>query len=71
MKNFTANIEQDMAFFLSGDLKKSLGADEAISSLSKARNLLANAGLETYCVAVDAIIRRAQTIDECDIEVTI
>ncbi|MCK9567739.1 hypothetical protein M0R72_02165 [Candidatus Pacearchaeota archaeon] len=71
MKNFTANIEHDMAFLLSGDLKKSLGADEAISSLSKARNLLQNAGLELQCAAVDAIIKRAQTIDESDIEVTI
>jgi hypothetical protein len=71
MKNFTKNIEQDMAFLLSGDLKKSLGADEAISSLSKARNLLQNAGFEVHCAAIDAIIKKAQIIDESDIEVSI
>jgi hypothetical protein len=71
MKNFTANIERDMAFFLSGDLKKSLGADEAISSLLKARNLLENAGMKLQCAAVDAIIKRAKTIDESTIEVSI
>jgi hypothetical protein len=71
MKNFTTKIEQDMAFFLSRDLKKSLGADEAISSLLKARNLLENAGMTLQCAAVDAIIKRAQTIDESTIEVSI
>jgi hypothetical protein len=71
MKNFTTNIENDMAFLLSGDLKKSLGVDEAISSLSKARNLLQNAGLEIQCAAIDAIIKKAQSIDESNIEVTI
>jgi hypothetical protein len=71
MEKFTANIDRDMAFFLSRDLKKSLGVDEAISSLSKARNLLENAGLFTYCTAVDAIIKRAQTIDESTIEVAL
>lgn len=60
-----------MAFLLSGDLKKSLGVDEAISSLSKARNLLQNAGLEIQCAAIDAIIKKAQSIDESNIEVTI
>jgi hypothetical protein len=71
MEKFTANIDRDMAFFLSRDLKKSLGVDEAISSLSKARNLLENAGLFAYCTAVDAIIKRAQTIDESIIEVSL
>lgn len=71
MKNFTTNIENDMAFLLSGDLKKSLGADEAISSLSKARDLLKNAGFETHCAAIDAIINKAKTIDESNIEVVI
>jgi len=71
MKKFTANIERDMAFLLSGDLKKSLGADEAVSYLSKARNLLINAGFETHCAEIDAIIKKAQTIDESDIEVTL
>jgi hypothetical protein len=71
MKNYTTNIEQDMAFLLSGDLKKSLGVDKAISSLSKARDLLQNAGLELHCAAIDAIIKKAQTIDESNIEVTI
>jgi hypothetical protein len=71
MKNFTTKIESDMAFLLSGNLKKAIGADEAISFLSKARNLLENAGLKTHCAAIDAIIKRAQIIDESDIEVTI
>lgn len=60
-----------MAFFLSGDLKKSLAADEAISSLYKARNLLENAGLKFHCAAIDAIIKRACIIDESEIEVTL
>ena len=71
MKNFTTKIENDMAFFMSKDLKKSLGSDEAISSLYKARNLLENAGFKLHCAAIDAIIKRAQTIDESDIEVTL
>lgn len=71
MKNFTTTIERDMAFLLSGDLKKSLGADEAISSLYNARDLLQNAGLEIQCAAIDAIIKKAQIIDESNIEVTI
>jgi len=71
MKNHTTNIENDMAFLLSGDLKKSLNVNEAISHLSKARNLLENAGFKTHCLAIDVIIKRAKTIDESDIEVTI
>ena len=69
MKKFAATIERDMAFFLSRDLKKCLGTDEAISYLSKARNLLENAGLKTQCAAIDEIIKRAKTIDESTIEV--
>jgi hypothetical protein len=71
MKNFTTDIENNMAFFMGGDLKKSLNKDEAICSLNKARNLLQNAGLETLCVAIDAIVKKAEFIDESNIEVTI
>jgi hypothetical protein len=71
MKSFTKNIERDMAFLLSGDLKKSLGADDAILSLCKARNLLENAGLKNHCAAIEEIIKRARAIDESEIEVTL
>lgn len=71
MQKFAAKIERDMAFILSGDLKKSLGVDEAISSLSKARNLLENAGIQLQCAAIDEIIKRAMTIDDSNIEVTL
>lgn len=71
MEKFAATIERDMAFFLSRELKGALGVDEAISSLTKARNLLENAGLKTQCAAVDEIIKRAKTIDESNIEVAL
>jgi hypothetical protein len=69
MEKFATNIERNMAFMLSKDLKKSLSTDEAITSLSKARNILVNAGLETHCAAIDNIIERAKTIDDSSIEV--
>lgn len=71
MKKFAEQIEKDMAFILSNDFQKSTEVDQAISSLSKARNLLTNAGLYTQCAAIDEIIKRASTIDESDIEVTL
>ena len=71
MEKFTTNIERDMAFMLSKDLKKSLGADEAVSNLLKARNLLENAGFKIQCAAIDEIIKRTQSVDESVIEVTL
>lgn len=69
MKKYAADIEQSMAFLMSGDIKKSLNAGDAIAHLSKARNLLNNLELTAHRDAVDAIIKRAQSIDESDIEV--
>lgn len=69
MDKFTGDIERNMNFLMSSDLKKSLSHEEAISHLAKARNLLANAGLMSYSSMVNSIIHRAQTIDDCDIEV--
>lgn len=69
MKKYAADIEQSMAFLMSSGLKKSLNAKDAIAHLSKARNLLNNLELTAQRDAVDAIIKRAQSIDESDIEV--
>lgn len=71
MKKYAADIERQMDFLMSGNLKKSLAANEAISHLSRARDLLENAGLHTHSAAISAIIKRAETIDESDIEVQI
>ncbi len=69
MKKYASQIERDMDFLMSGNLKKSLCADDAIQHLSNARNLLENAGLLSHSTAISSIIKRAQTIDESDIEV--
>lgn len=69
MKKFAKEIENDMSFLLSGDLKKSLAADDAVRHLQKARDLLVNAGFETHAEQIEEIIRRAKSIDESQIEV--
>lgn len=69
MKKYAAQIERDMNFLMSGNLKKSLSADDAIKHLSNARALLENAGLLSHSSAIFSIIKRAQSIDESDIEV--
>lgn len=69
MKKFAAQIEREMDFLMSGSLKKSLSADDAIQHLSNARDLLENAGLTRHSAAISSIIKRAQSIDESDIEV--
>jgi hypothetical protein len=69
MKKYAADIERSMAFFMSGDLKKSLAADDAIGHLVKARNLLESVGLVTHSRAIDNIIKQAKEVDESDIEV--
>lgn len=66
---YTAQIERDMDFLMSGNLKKSLSADDAITHLSKARDLLENAGLSIHSAAISSIIKKAKSIDESDIEV--
>ena len=71
MKKYAAQIEQEMDFLMSGNLKKSLNADDAIQHLSKARDLLENAGLTTHSAAISAIIKKAYSIDESDIEVMV
>lgn len=69
MKKFATDIENNMAFLLSTDLKKSLGVDEAVAHLAKARNLLENVGFITHSNFINSIIKRASEIDESDIEV--
>jgi hypothetical protein len=69
MKKFAAQIERDMDFLMSGNLKKSLNADNAIIHLSKARDLLETAGLSSHSAAISSIIKKAKFIDESDIEV--
>ena len=71
MKKFASDIEKNMDFLLSGNLKKSLGASEAISHLSKASNLLENAGFKSYSEAISEVIKKAKTIDDSDIEVSL
>lgn len=71
MKKFATDIERDMNFLLSGSLKKSLGASDGIAHLSKARNLLDNIGFKTHSAAISAIIKKAESIDESAIEVTL
>jgi len=69
MEKFAAQIEQNMAFMLGGDLKKALGKDEAISHLSKACDYLDNAGRKVKAAEVRDIISKAASIDDTDIEV--
>jgi hypothetical protein len=69
MKKFAQQIEQNMTFLMSGDLKKSLNKSDAVSHLTKALALLENAGLKTHSSLVKSIIKRAELIDESDIEV--
>lgn len=69
MNKFANDIERNMDFFLSANLKKSLGASEAIQHLSKARNLLENVGFKLHSAAISAIIKKAESIDESTIEV--
>lgn len=69
MKKFAAQIEHDMDFLMSGNLKKSISADNAITHLSKAHDLLENAGLSSHSAAISLIIKKAKSIDESDIEV--
>ena len=71
MEKFAQEIEQSMAFFMSRDLKKSLGANDAIAHLVKAHSLLENAGLQSHCSMIANIIKRAKEIDESAIEVQI
>jgi len=69
MEKFAKQIESDMAFLMSGELKKSLHAGDAVSHLSKALDYLQSAGLEVHCSMVQNIIKRASSVDESNIEV--
>lgn len=70
MKKYAADIERSMAFLMSADLKKSLGHSDAVAHLVKARNLLENVGRKAHSQAINTIIKRAQSIDDSNIEVT-
>jgi len=69
MKKIAQNIEQNMEFLLNGDVKKSINKEYAILHLVKAKNLLENAGLLSQSSMINVIIKRAEKIDDCDIEV--
>jgi hypothetical protein len=71
MKKYAADIERNMAFLMSADLKKSLNQDDAVAHLEKARNLLENLGLKTHSQAINTIIKKAVEIDDTNIEVTL
>lgn len=71
MKNYASQIEKDMNFLLSKDLKKSLDTNEAIQHLIRAHELLECVGLSKHSTAISCIIKRAQSIDESDIEVVL
>jgi hypothetical protein len=71
MKKFAAQIERDMAFLMSKDLKKSLNTSDAISHLIKAKHLLDNVGLKSHSERLNSIIKNASSIDDTDIEVTV
>jgi len=68
--NNIQDLENSMNFLMSpGGIKKALGHDEAISHLEKAKNLLENAGLHAHSAMVSAIIKRASSINDSEIEV--
>lgn len=70
--NFSKDIEHSMSLILNPHhLKKCLAKDDAINHLSKARDLLVNLGFNSYSSMIEVIIKRAETIDESSIEVTI
>lgn len=72
MNKFATDIERDMAFRLTpSDIRKKLGKDDAISSLSKARDILDNIGFKSHSSMISEIIKRAKSVDDSDIEVTI
>jgi hypothetical protein len=71
MKKIAQDIEQNMAFLLGGDVKKSINKKDAILHLIKAKNLLENAGLMSQSSMINLIIKRAEKVDDCDIEVFI
>lgn len=71
MKKFATDIEREMSFLLSSNLKKSLNANDAIEHLSKARNLLENLGHKKHSEAISVIIKKAESVDESAIEVTL
>lgn len=71
MNKYAKQIEKDMDFLMSGNLKKSLNADDAIKHLSKAIEFLENSNLSSHSAMISSIIKRAQSIDESDIEVVL
>lgn len=75
MKKFANEVQQlerSVAFLMDADdMKKSLNSNDAILHLSKALSYLEHAGLESHSSLVKSIIKRAQTIDESNIEVSL
>jgi hypothetical protein len=62
MNKFAAQIEQDMDFLMSGDVKKSISFDNATLYLKKASNLLRNAGLIVESKQIDNIIIKKERV---------
>ena len=69
MKNIQSEIEQSMVLLLNGDVDKTLQRTSAINHLSKASNLLKNAGMHSFSSKIQDIMKKANTIDESEIEV--
>jgi hypothetical protein len=63
----TTEIETALSFLMSDDLKSSIAKDNVIRHLVKARNLLANAGLEGYSEEVNDLIKKAH-LEEIEVE---
>ena len=70
MKKFAEQIEENMSFLLGGPVKKSIGKDDAIAHLKKARNLLENAGYTEASEEIGNIITKAASEGDSDIEVS-
>ena len=71
MKKFAQQIEDNMSFLLGGQVSSCINKDDAIGHLSKARNLLENAGYTEASSKIDDIIKKASTEDDSDIEVSL
>jgi len=71
MDKFAAQIESEMALLMSGELKKDIQTDDAMALLSKAKDLLECAGIDSYSSEIVSIMRKTATEDESDIEVSV
>lgn len=68
-KSTISQIENNMSFLLGDKLKICLANEDAIAHLSKAKNLLDNAGLFKKASMVCDVMDKVIKIDDQDIEV--